>query len=350
MAFKFLRESQGLRSENTFDNIHQAIIEYCSYERQTLLENILTDFNNQCNDVKSMQILEEIIGYYQQSSPATTPGICVKKVCKPHLTVNSPMSHFSPSSQRSSLTSPASHASHTSFSPLTSHPSHPTHSSHSTHPTHPTQPTQPLLCTSIIKSGMRKGQSCGIKVHADGLCKRHQPKVCVESSGNAGISPTNGAEEKCPALLKVGVRKGQICGACVPNGEIYCGKHKVVKCMFKLENGDYCGRSISLHSTSQTHCRIHVKNELSLDTRKFVTSLNRFGNMEHKYSGLVFENKKVVGAQHPTGTIVSNLNDDDLECVITYGLPIDPCFSSQMSDYLNKRKRKESKSNDSSEQ
>lgn len=269
----------------SFDRIHQAIDEYISSERENLLDDIFYDFKCECKDSKAIAILDTIIGYYRERSPASTPGERKK--------------------------TPVLHPKDTPIDPIP--PS--TIGDHAT-------------CVSLIKSGVRKGQVCGGKIHANGMCKRHQPKVLM-------------SEEKCPALMKAGTRKGQVCGARVANGDTYCGKHKITKCIFKLESGDCCGRSISHCSPTETHCRIHVKNELGLDTKKFVTVLNRFGNMEHKYSGLVFENKKVIGAQHPTGTIVSNLNDDDFECVIAYGLPISSCFSTQLSDYLNKRRQKE---------
>ena len=351
---------EGIKGVEAFDRIHQAIDAYCLYERENLLDNIFSEFSDQCKDLKSVRILEDIIGYYRQRSPATTPGGYSQPITRksgkvttsattststteskntftnstlssiPTSTASPVISYSLPSLP--SLPSPTSTFPHTFPSPSPSHVMSPASFS---------SPASPV-CTSIIKSGARKGNICGSKVYADGFCKRHQVKGCTSGVTSITSATATSSEEKCPALLKAGVRKGQICGACVANGETYCGKHKVVKCIFKLENGDCCGRSISLQSPSETHCRIHVKNELSLDTKKFVTSLNRFGNMEHKYSGLVFENKKVVGAQHPSGTIITNLNDDDLECAIIYGLPIETCFITQMTDYLNRRKRKES--------
>jgi hypothetical protein len=288
-------------SVDAFDRIHQAIDDYCTYERESLLDDILSDFRDACKDAKVILALEEIIGYYRGHSPASTPGTPgVHRVRGPRTP---------PTGDNSPIIAP-------SLPPDA--------------PVGPSAPSAPSeTCVSLIKSGVRKGHACGGKVHAGGLCKRHQPKVAL-------------SEEKCPALMKAGARKGQVCGSKVANGDTYCGKHKITKCVFKLASGDCCGKNISHCSPTETHCRIHVKNELSLDTKKFVTALNRFGNMEHKYSGLVFENKKVIGAQHPTGTIVTNLNDDDLECVIVYGLPIDTCFSTQMTDYLNRRRQKES--------
>lgn len=291
-----MASSTKLGHPDAFDRIHQAIDDYCTSERESLLDDIFSDFCDACKDTKAVAALEQIIGYYREHSPASTPG--------------TPGSHR-PRGQRTPPT--------TDRSPVITSTSAPPVS---------TAPIDGNLCVSIIKSGVRKGQACGGKVHANGLCKRHQPKVPL-------------SEEKCPALMKAGARKGQVCGSRVANGDTYCGKHKITKCVFKLPSGDCCGRSISHCSPTETHCRIHVKDELGLDTKKYITMVNRFGNMEHKYSGLVFENKKVIGAQNPTGTIATNLNDDDLECVIVYGLPLDPSFSTQISDYLNRRRQKE---------
>jgi hypothetical protein len=274
-------------SAEAFTSIQKAIDEYCKAERVSLLDDILSDFSEEYSDHKAIEVLERILGCYRIQSPASTPA-----AKKPRAVTG--VNDSEPHSQ--------SHSEPRSES-----------------------------CTAIMKSGNRQGCACGLKVHANNLCKRHQPK------SPAGEK----SEEKCPALMKAGTRAGQMCGAKVCNGDTYCGKHKVTKCVFKLANGECCGRSVSSNSPSETHCRIHVKNELSLDTTKFVTSLNRFGNMEHKYSGLVFEHKKVIGAQHPAGTIITNLTTDDFECVIVYGLPLDPSFSVQFTDYLNKRKQKE---------
>ena len=267
-------------------HIFTAIDEYIQIVREELLDEIFQTFQNEYDDAKAIAALEQTISYFRGKSPVSTPENSKVKITPP---------------LRPDV-------------PLVNIPSEEVHLTES-------------KCTSILGSGIRKGQACGGKVHMNGMCKRHQSKVPL-------------SEEKCPAIMKAGARKGQICGARVAQCETFCGKHKVTKCVFKV-GGEFCGKSISINSPSETHCRIHIKNELNLDTKKFITAVNRFGNMEHKYSGLVFENKKVVGAQHPAGTIVSNLNDDDLECVILYGLPIDTVFLEQMKDYLNRRKHKE---------
>jgi hypothetical protein len=36
--------------------------------------------------------------------------------------------------------------------------------------------TQSLKCKTLLKSGKRKGEECGLKMFKDGCCKRHIPK------------------------------------------------------------------------------------------------------------------------------------------------------------------------------
>ena len=269
--------------------ILSAIDEYIHLSKEELLDDILQTFQSEYDDAKAIAALEQTISYFRVKSPSSTPENSKPKI---------------PSNKQENC-----------------------HVSTEKHIDDQTTVTVENKCNSIMSSGIRKGQICGGKVYINGMCKRHQPKTSL-------------SEEKCPAIMKAGTRKGQICGARVANCETFCGKHKVTKCVFNI-NGENCEKNVSVHSPSETHCRIHIKNELNLDTKKFITTVNRFGNMEHKYSGLVFENKKIVGAQHPAGTIVSNLSDDDLECAIVYGLPLDEMFHDQMKDYLNRRKQKQ---------
>ena len=162
-------------------------------------------------------------------------------------------------------------------------------------------------CNAIIKSGMRQGQMCGSKASLNGFCKRHEKSDKTEKTEKSDKVDKGGVQE---------VKK---------------------RCTFCIEEGKICGKPISIHSPSDSYCRLHVKDELSLDTKKYIISLNKFGNMEHKYSSLVFENKKVIGSQHPSGTITNTLNDEDLECVLVYGLPISDEFKPQMASYLNRK-------------
>lgn len=181
-----------------------------------------------------------------------------------------------------------------------------------------------LGCTAIMKSGARKGQACGAKVLNGVTCKRHTK---VE----------NTSDEKCPAINKGGVNKGQVCGKPVVNGNLYCQKHCITKCKFMCGDKE-CGRSISPFSPTLSMCRIHLIDELNLDTTKFVLYTNKFGNIEHKYSGLVFTDRKVNGAQHPGGYVIAELTDDDFECIKRYGLPICEHYKEEMINYLNKER------------
>lgn len=235
---------------DAFDRIHLAIDDYITQERINLLESILKDFSNECNDQKTIEKLENVLNYYRGKSPMSSVP-------------SSPLSH---------------------------------------HISEPILNTVESSCKALIKHGLRQGQVCGSKSTLGGFCKRH--------------AKTNVGEFPSPVKVQE-IKK---------------------RCVFKNEDGKCCGKSISIHSISDSYCRLHIKDELSLDTKKYITYLNKFGNMEHKYSSLVFENKKVIGVQHPSGTITTTLNDEDLECVIIYGLPIDDTFKPQMIDYLNRKK------------
>jgi hypothetical protein len=179
-----------------------------------------------------------------------------------------------------------------------------------------------VTCAAVIKTGARKGQLCRGKVFANSLCKRHCPR---ETS-----------QETCPALMKSGARKGQPCGGSIAVGDTLCSKHKITKCVFKPAGArKCCGKSISKYSPSETHCRLHLIDEMHLDTDKFILYKNKFGNSEHRYSELVFENKKVVGVQNPSGHIDNYLNEEDLECVVAYRLPVCEELKPRLTAYLN---------------
>ena len=72
-------------------------------------------------------------------------------------------------------------------------------------------------CTAVIKSGKRKGESCGISCF-NTLCNRHTPKQTTITKSNV---------PQCKAVLKSGKRKGEICGCKCK--EEYCGRHKQKK-------------------------------------------------------------------------------------------------------------------------
>jgi hypothetical protein len=196
-------------------------------------------------------------------------------------------------------------------------------------------PQNPILCTDEepvkseeivktcqvpMKSGLRKGQPCGGKiVEGQQTCKRHQEK--------------QPSDHTCQIQMKTGVRKGKPCGGKIAVGELVCGKHKNIKCIHKDENGK-CDRPISKNSLSDSYCRVHIKDELCIDVSRVILYTNKFGNKEHKYSELIFEGGKVIGKQNQDGSTLRALNDDDLECVKIYKLPLDEEYHAKMIQYL----------------
>ena len=71
-------------------------------------------------------------------------------------------------------------------------------------------------CSTILKSGKRKGQKCG-KKSIEKCCPRHikckkKAAETAATSGNIVISSEN-ITKGCQAILKSGKRKGQKCGA-----------------------------------------------------------------------------------------------------------------------------------------
>lgn len=286
-------------SSEAFDRIHQAIDDFCTEERETLLQDILSDLSSEIKDPHSLEVIDRVIGYYLEKR-AATPFSPVGRMQRTGGTEKTGGTERTERTERVAQSVSENCEDSRNDSVKTGG------------------------CSAIMKSGVRKGQECGSKAHSNGMCKRHMPKVI--------------SDVKCPAIMKAGARKGQACGTSVGNGDTYCGKHKVVKCVFKIGEKHICGRGISVHSPSETHCRIHLKNELGLDTKTFITVRNRNGYMEHKYSGLIFSDKKVVGIQHQSGDIDANLTDDDFECVIVYGLPLSSEYNEKFSNYISRRK------------
>lgn len=322
----------------SFENILHSIDNYLKQEKEriyyeslssavsSVLTSVLTSFESNSEDSKSTEILREIIQTHLSNLPQ----------------------NLSSSLSSSPLSSVSSVSSVSCISQI-----------------------EGENCNSIIKTGPRKGEKCGMKIHLNGMCKRHSSKESPQPSemkmvsnlstistisnfsthsthstqsthsahsSQSAISSVSNVvigDDKCMFILQKGKKIGMMCGCAVKTGEKYCKKHKPVHCCL-------CCEPISVHSPSEMYCRVHLKNELNLGNQKFLTYTNKFGNIEHKYSGLVFDiNKKVVGIQNSIGTITNSLSDSDLECVIVYGLPIDECFQEQLIDYLNRKKQKE---------
>lgn len=70
-------------------------------------------------------------------------------------------------------------------------------------------------CTSLLKSGKRKGEMCG-KSCVDEFCNQHNAKQ------NIKVGPT------CTAIIKSGKRKGVVCG-CKAKNTSFCGRHILKK-------------------------------------------------------------------------------------------------------------------------
>jgi len=257
------------------DKINLAILGYCENETRKILSDIMTDFERQCEDPKYTELLQSIIDSYQNTELS-------KEIRVSNRSLNLELQQVIPRQQ-----------------------------------------VDNTGCISKIQSGARKGEMCGAKIHLNSLCKRHSPKE---------------DENKCSFIMEKGVKIGQPCGKCIPFGELFCAKHKTNQCKHVSECGKVCNQPISIYSKAESSCRVHLIEELQIDTSKFVTYTNKFGNTEHKYSGFIFENGKVVGIQNTNGTTSTVLNENDFECVIKYGLPIDDFFKNQLIDYLNKKK------------
>jgi hypothetical protein len=127
--------------------------------------------------------------------------------------------------------------------------------------------------------------------------------------------------------------KGMICGKRVPLGENYCSKHTISGCCF-INGRKKCGNKISLDSLTGKSCRLHLIQEFSIDTSKFIIHTNKHGNMEHKYTGIIFIENKATGVQIADGN-VCELTDEDLLCVKAYKLPLDVKYHPRMRDLLS---------------
>jgi len=180
-------------------------------------------------------------------------------------------------------------------------------------------------CKETLKSGVNIGKPCPNRAVTDGRCRRHIPK-----ENTSGMT--------CMATMKSGTRNGEVCGAACRGGDIYCTRHKNVKCTFKDDKKKACQYGISRSSADEKYCRVHLTEEFAINTSKFLLYTNKFGNREHNYSELVFEDRKVIGRQMIDGSINTELTEEDLDCIRVYHLPINPKFNEQMTAHLQKLK------------
>jgi len=260
--------------------INEVILLAFREEIANKLDNIMTDFQSECKDEKAVQLLNRIISVHNCELSSISTKDIVEKMVK------EPQKEFEKDPEKEGHEKKEG-------------------------------------CVQLMKSGKRKGEMCGGKITANELCGRHQPKVPL-------------SDTRCETIMKAGTRKGQACGGKVALGSLYCTKHRLVKCVYK-DGLVMCGKPISKCSTSESFCRIHIRDELGIDTSKYVLYLNKHGNREHKYSELIFENRVVVGKQNENGTTSMALTYDDLECVKIYGLPLAENFHAQMNDYLKRK-------------
>ncbi len=175
------------------------------------------------------------------------------------------------------------------------------------------------FCTELLKSGSRKGSMCMKPVVANGKCGRHGGVVEQKTYGGT-----------CEMIIKSGARANQPCGAKTCVGESFCARHKKKSCCYLL-HGKPCGQPLSDFSPSQSYCRIHIIQELSIDTSTYTLMINSFKQKEHKWSGMIFDDSKVIGKKGENGLVDGALNDEDLRTMIYYKLPPDPKYFERMS-------------------
>ncbi len=175
------------------------------------------------------------------------------------------------------------------------------------------------FCTTIMKSGARAGQMCMKPAINNGKCGRHGGATEQKNYGGT-----------CEMIMKSGVRMGQPCGAKTLVGEIYCNRHKKKSCIFSV-CGKPCGQPLSDFSPTQSYCRIHLIQELSIDTSNYVLTINPFGQKEHRWTGMIFDDGKVIGKKGDNGMIDAALNDEDLKAIIYYRLPPDQKYIERIS-------------------
>lgn len=286
-----------LKMESLLRDIKERVDEIYREKVEDIVYGILTDFKNECKDKKAVDTLSRIIDVWMDND----------------------LDQMSPEHKKSSEPSPLMTSTDVQPPPTAAMALSDPPKEVKTEPTVPKAGT----CQIPLKSGPRKGQPCGGPLKGNNqMCQKHLPRVVT------GI--------KCEAIMKAGSRKGQQCGKPVGPGDLFCGTHKVTKCVWK-EGKKKCGRPISKCSPSETFCRIHLPQEITIDKSKFVLFTNKFGSKEHRYSELIFEDKKVCGKQKADGGTLSVLSDDDYECVKVYGLPLADALVPGMLDYLRRR-------------
>lgn len=146
-------------------------------------------------------------------------------------------------------------------------------------------------------------------------------------------------ENTCTHIMATGKRKGELCGKGNVPGGLFCKTHQPKKC-------HKCHRPLSRWSISGTSCRIHLKEELG-DERSSYLRLDKYGLLVNQPTGLVFGDgeargvpaKVVIGKDGGEGSLVVDLNDDDLECIKVYKFPVCERLVPYMRNYLSGVKR-----------
>jgi hypothetical protein len=159
-------------------------------------------------------------------------------------------------------------------------------------------------CTSVIKSGERKGKPCGLQcVAGKTTCKRHSTSDEKEESKTT-VKTTTKSEVKTDSKKEPATKK-----------------------------------TIS----AQTKESPSVFKKIEQNIKTFNVMRNAFGNYEHKETGFIFDTTKtqtVVGKQHSDGTISPlSLNDIELckENNWNFEIPLKLSTASEPKDKSVKR-------------
>lgn len=156
---------------------------------------------------------------------------------------------------------------------------------------------------------------------------------------NAQLDDNNKLEaKKCRYKYKKGKKQ---CDVILKSGEFYCKNHRGKGCIHVLTNGprihQRCDQSII---GTNIYCSLHApKHENPIDEFKNVAVLNRFGQMEHLDTQLIFEGKAVCGKRGPRGSVIP-LDDDDFEAVRKHKFMVVDSLVFLMEDYMKRYKNK----------
>lgn len=163
------------------------------------------------------------------------------------------------------------------------------------------------------------------------LSKIHEVFITydINDSGNQVESFLN----SCTFTLKTGPRKGERCkGKISTKNPRFCSRHLPKGCMFRTAEHKLCNGPIVTNSNGDIteFCKEH----LPID--HLTINVNKWGHLEHKPTGLIFQDKKVIGKQGDSKVLLP-LSDQDLENIFNYSFPLDEKLMETMRDYLLRR-------------